>query len=169
MEIRQARAACPDRKSQPNHEYGTGGLGFGLFEGSRVGVICFRKRVTCCTTRRAYPRSSGRRWHGAFRLARPYRDLLASLMSTEPLSSAYARPHREIASAHLAEIRTKSSSILHGSKKSLPTPSADVAVINLRPVLCSICSTLFRDVSRKSRLSVRREDRQGVESASLLQ
>jgi putative DNA-invertase from lambdoid prophage Rac len=29
------------------------------------------------------------------------------------LSSARARPHREIASAHLAEIRTKSSSILH--------------------------------------------------------
>jgi MerR family mercuric resistance operon transcriptional regulator len=28
-------------------------------------------------------------------------------MCTEPLSSAYARPHREIASAHLAEVRTK--------------------------------------------------------------
>jgi hypothetical protein len=33
-----------------------------------------------------------------------------------------------------------------------PTPSADAAAIDLRPVLCSICSTLFRDVSRKSGL-----------------
>jgi hypothetical protein len=40
---------------------------------------------------------------------------------------------------------------LHGSKKSLPTPSAEAAAINLLSVLCSNCSTLFRDVSRKSR------------------